>query len=250
VDRNQLRIAESTGIESALEIAGPGSRSYAFVIDWHIRLLLSLAWLCAAWLLVKAVASPPESFTAGSRLLSLVAVTPAIGIYLLYHPLLEILMRGSTPGKRRAGVRIVTRQGGTPDVGALLIRNVMRLVDALPLLYAVGLASCLITAQRVRLGDLAAGTLLVLDSEMTAKTLARRSSMVAQSGLPPALAQLIHDLLERWSALDIGQRDRLACSILARADNSSLAAPLAALGDAELLRRLRELLRTGPIDHT
>jgi uncharacterized RDD family membrane protein YckC len=249
VDRDQLRILESNGVESRLEIAGAGSRSYAFVIDWHIRLLLALAWLCAAWLLVKAFAAPPELFTNGSRMLGLVAVTPAIGIYLLYHPLLEILMRGSTPGKRRAGVRIVTRQGRTPSLGALLIRNVMRLVDSLPLFYVVGLASCLITAQRVRLGDLAAGTLLVLDSETTAKTLARRGSMVAQSGLPPALAELIHDLLERWPALDIARRDQLACSILASADISNPATQLATLGDAELLRRLRELVDTGHINH-
>jgi hypothetical protein len=74
--------------------------------------------------------------------------------------------------------------------------------------------------------------------------------MVAHSGLAPALVELIHDLLERWPALDIARRDQLACSILARADSSIPATQLATLGDAELSRRLRQLLDSGHINHT
>ena len=43
-------------------------------------------------------------------------------------------MRGRTPGKRIAGVRLVTREGDIPGVGALLLRNVFRLLDSLPAL--------------------------------------------------------------------------------------------------------------------
>jgi uncharacterized RDD family membrane protein YckC len=237
-----------TGVDVALDIAGVGSRSYAFIIDWHIRLLLALAWFCGAWLLIKAFGVALPSMTASPRVLGICAVAPAFLIYLLYHPVVEVLLRGQTPGKRRAGVRIVTRQGGTPGAGALLIRNIFRLVDSLPLFYLLGLGSCLITEQRVRIGDLAAGTLLVLDSGSAAKTLAQLGSMVAHSGLPPALVELMHDLLERWPALDIDRRDDLARSFLARADPSVPAAQLAGLTDAELSRRLRQLLDSGRID--
>jgi len=130
-------------------------------------------------------------------------------------------------------VRLVTRNGGTPGLGALLIRNIFRLVDSLPFFYVVGLASCFITEQRVRIGDLAAGTLLVVDSDAAAKTLAQLGSMVAHSGLAPALVELIHDLLERWQSLDTVKRDELARAILARADSASPAAQLAALNDAQ-----------------
>jgi uncharacterized RDD family membrane protein YckC len=249
VDREQLRISGLTGVDVALDIAGAGSRSYAFVIDWHIRLLLALAWFCGAWLVLRIIGvalSPPA---ATSRLLVIVALVPAIGIYLLYHPVLEVLMRGRTPGKRRAGVRLVTRNGGTPGLAALLIRNIFRLVDSLPFFYVVGLASCFITEQRVRIGDLAAGTLLVVDSDAAATTLAQLGSMVAHSGLPPALVELIHDLLERWASLDTGKRDELARAILARADTASSAAQLATLSDAQLLQRLRQRLETGRTDH-
>jgi uncharacterized RDD family membrane protein YckC len=248
VDREQLRISGLTGVDVALDIAGPGSRSYAFVIDWHIRLLLALAWLCGSWLLVKIIGVTLSPAAASSKLMAIVALAPAAGIYLFYHPVLEVLMRGRTPGKRRAGVRIVTRNGGTPSLGALLIRNIFRLVDSLPFFYVVGLASCFITEQRVRIGDLAAGTLLVLDSDAAAKTLAQLGSLVAHSGLAPALVELIHDLLERWVSLDTGKRDELARSILARVDSAASAAQLAALSDAQLSQRLRQLLETGRIE--
>ena len=248
VDREQLRIAGLTGVDVALDIAGAGSRSYAFMIDWQIRSLLALAWFCGAWLIIKWFGAALAPLAATPRLMSMAAVIPAVGIYLFYHPVLEVLMRGRTPGKRRAGVRIVTRTGGTPSPGALLIRNVFRLVDSLPIFYVVGLMSCFITERRVRIGDLAAGTLLVLDSDTAAKSLAQLSSMVTQSGLAPALVELIHDVLERWPSLDIGKRDELARSILARIDTAPPASELAGLSDAELSRRLRQLLARGRVD--
>jgi uncharacterized RDD family membrane protein YckC len=250
VNREPLRISGSTGIDIKLDIAGPGSRSYAFVIDWHIRLLFALGWLCGSWLLLKIISAMLPVPDASSTFLALVCGAPALCIYLFYHPVLEVLMRGRTPGKRRAGVRIVTRNGGTPGVAALLIRNIFRLLDSLPFFYVVGLACCFMTEQKLRIGDLAAGTLLVLDSESAAKTMAQLGTMVTHSGLAPALAELIHDLLERWPALDSRRRDELARAVLARADTSASAEQLAALGDAQLLQRLRQLLPGGAADRT
>jgi uncharacterized RDD family membrane protein YckC len=227
-----------------LDIAGPGSRSYAFIIDWQYRALLALGWFCGAWLLVRVIALGSE--VAIARMQWLAAVTPALGIYLLYHPVLEVLMRGRTPGKRQAGVRIVTRAGATPDSAALLVRNVLRLVDSLPIFYMVGLVSCFITQQRVRIGDLAAGTVLVLDDAGAGKSREQLAALGAHSGLPPALLQLVGDVLERWPSLEVVKRDELARSILARIDPAAPAAQLAALSDTELLRRLRRLLAAAP----
>jgi uncharacterized RDD family membrane protein YckC len=229
---------------AALEIAGPGSRSYAFIIDWQYRALLALGWFCGAWLLVRVIALGSD--VAIARMQWFAAVTPALAIYLLYHPVLELLMRGRTPGKRQAGVRIVTRAGATPDSAALLVRNVLRLLDSLPIFYVVGLVSCFITAQRVRIGDLAAGTVLVLDHDSAARSRVQLAPTGAHNDLAPALAQLIRDVLERWPSLEVEKRDELARSILARADTAASAAQLAALSDAELLQRLRRLLGAAP----
>jgi uncharacterized membrane protein SpoIIM required for sporulation len=62
-------------------------------------------------------------------------------------------------------VRLVSRDGRRPDLGALLIRNAFRLIDSLPLFYGVGLVTALGTREQVRLGDMAAGTLLVYEPD-------------------------------------------------------------------------------------
>lgn len=144
-----------------MRLAGPGHRSYAFVIDWHIRVLAALVWLLAGVLALHI------SWNTAPRGASL-ALVPAAMIYFLYHPVIEILLRGQSPGKRIAGVRIVTRAGGVPAIGAIAVRNAFRLVDSLPAFYAVGLVSCIVTRDQLRLGDLAAGTLLIIDDKRSA----------------------------------------------------------------------------------
>ena len=141
--------------DSRLPVAGLGGRSYAFLIDWHIRAIAGLAWyLASAWALERDLI-PKQT----DSLFWWAAAAPALAIYLLYHAGFEILT-GGTPGKRLAGVRIVDRNGRTPSIGALVVRNLLRPIDSL-VFYAAGLASVLLTRQAVRLGDLAAGTLLV-----------------------------------------------------------------------------------------
>jgi uncharacterized RDD family membrane protein YckC len=241
VDGNeQLNVTGLTGIELNFPIAGPGSRSYAFVIDWHIRLLLSLAWLSGSWMLLRVFGRGDPKFFAGSS--GLIIGWPALMIYLLYHPALELLMHGRTPGKRMAGVRLVTQRGGQPSAGAILTRNVFRLVDALPGLYLVGLIACLSTAQRVRIGDMAAGTILVIDNTESARALARIPSLVAKSGLDPRVIELASELLERWPSLSIERRTALARALFTRINPALSIDALATVSDADLRQRLRDLL--------
>ncbi len=99
----QVTLQSITGVDVELRIAGIGSRSFAFVIDWHIRLILAFAWWVVGTLLMLGKLSLlAEGKSPGSGYL-LWVVLPASAIYLFYHPVLEILMRGSTPGKRMAG---------------------------------------------------------------------------------------------------------------------------------------------------
>jgi uncharacterized RDD family membrane protein YckC len=233
VNDEQLHITGLTGVELKLPIAGPGSRSYAFIIDWHIRILLSLAWMLAVWLLQRSL---------HIRAIMPLIGWPALAIYLLYHPLLEILMQGRTPGKRSAGVRLVTRGGGLPSVSAILIRNVFRLLDSAPAFYMVGLTSCMFTKDRVRVGDLAAGTVLVLDDAKAARVLEVMPGLASQTGLDPRLVELIQDLLDRWASLSSERRQALARALLARATPAQDHAALALLGESELHQQLRTLL--------
>src|ERR1700722_16489383 len=187
----QILVQSATGVDLTLSIAGPGNRSYAFVIDWHIRLLICAAWLLLAAYALKLNLSPKSQ----DALLSLL---PAAVIYFLYHPILETALRGRTPGKRMAGLVLVNRAGGTPSTSALVIRNIFRLIDGLPAFYVVGLVCCVVTANRVRIGDMAAGTLLVLDDAAASKSLARLETLAAASRLPLDALELVDQVLERW----------------------------------------------------
>lgn len=208
-----LQIHSITGVDVDLKIAGPGARSYAFVVDWHIRLLLALAWYVLGALALIGTLSAEAVPDAGSGFVYIVLI-PATALYFLYHPVLEIVMQGRTPGKRMAGIRIVNQNGGVPGVGALLIRNILRLVDSLPGVYAIGLATTVLTDQSVRIGDMAAGTLLVYDDDSSADISNLLKPSVASVGLENL--QLVSDVIGRWEALDADTRLSLGQRLLAR----------------------------------
>ncbi len=229
----QLFVHSATGVDLTLNIAGPGHRSYAFIIDWHIRLLLAGAWLLLAGSLLKL------SLNARSHD-ALLSLLPAAVIYFLYHPILEVAMRGRTPGKRMAGLMLVDRSGRTAGTTALLIRNLFRLVDCMPALYVVGLVSCFFTAQRVRIGDMAAGTLLVLDDAAAEQSLARLETLAARSRLPLDVLELLDQIIERWPDLEPRNRLLIARSLLARMQPGG-AGQWSHLTDSELRSRLLEL---------
>ena len=81
--------------------------------------------------------------------------------YIGYQVVFEVLGGGRTLGKRAAGLRVVTDGGAPVGLRASLIRNVMRLIEGLPLFYLPAMISVLATRNNQRLGDLAAGTLVV-----------------------------------------------------------------------------------------
>jgi uncharacterized RDD family membrane protein YckC len=232
-------IDSATGIDVSLPIAGPGARSYAFVIDWHIRLVLALAWYVVGVLLYNGRPSLSPPLTNESRWFALV-VAPALAIYFLYHFVVELAMRGSTPGKRTAGVRIVTRDGAAPSAGALLLRNVFRVVDSMPAFYPVGLITVMLTRDHVRLGDMAAGTLLVYERGHAAAPLAERER---GGGLDAPGAEILAELLQRWPTLSSEARVRLARQFWQRYFGDTTA--MQADADEAWHARLQQLTQSG-----
>jgi uncharacterized RDD family membrane protein YckC len=228
----QLSVQSVTGVDLTLQIAGPGTRSYAFVIDWHIRFLIAAAWLLIAYYVFNIALTVKSA--AG-----FLSILPASIIYFLYHPILEVALRGSTPGKRMAGVRIVSRDGGPPGTSALLIRNIFRLIDSLPAAYMLGLICCFLTANRIRVGDVAAGTLLVVDNAAAEESLLRIEALATRSQLSLDALELVDQVLERWDSLDGASRAQIACSLLRRLEPAADAGALEALSDASLRARLQ-----------
>ena len=235
---DSLVVDSVTGVDVSLAVAGTGARSLAFLIDLLIRTILVTAWFVVATLIYngKLTLETPDD---PDGTWYLYVATPATLIYLLYHTVLEITMRGRTPGKRMAGIRIVSRDGSPPTIAAQLVRNVFRLIDSFPVGYGVGLFTCLLTRDHVRVGDLAAGTLMIYENRNTLST----------RGLPMALddrqvdlasLELASEVLERWNALEPQARVRLARSLIERATG---AAPDGTATEATLRAQLEQLAR-------
>lgn len=212
-----ITIKTAGGMELSLPIAAVGSRSYAFLIDWHIRLLLALAWLLIFFLLFLFLDVIDGTAIFGgesSTILGYVGVAPAIAIYFLYHPVLEIAMLGRTPGKRMAGVRIVSLDGHTPTIGALLVRNIFRLIDSLPAFYVLGLTVAFLTPKQVRIGDIAAQTVLVYEEKPKTRTIDVVTAMAESTSFTHAQVEVLQELLERWQELSKKVRVDLARQFL------------------------------------
>ena len=212
---DRLSIPSVTGADLEFDVAGPGGRSYAFIIDWHIRAIVAIAWYLVVILFYEGSVAWFDYSPGGMTFFFYIAGLPALLIYFLYHLVLEILMDGRTPGKRIAGIRIVTRDGRSPDLIAHFIRNIFRLVDSLPFAYLVGMTTTIFTANHVRFGDLAAGTLLIYDRADEATAL---KAVESTYGSPIGLeeADLVRELVDRWDTLDPEKRTALGSKLLDR----------------------------------
>jgi uncharacterized RDD family membrane protein YckC len=135
------------------EIAGFGSRCLAALIDYTI--ILGLLFVLYAFTLSAVIGSR------GSSTAVVIYIIIQFVIFLGYHLIFEWAWNGQTLGKRWLGIRVVQTNGLPITVTAVLIRNILRLIDFLPLGYGVGLISLFVTRRTQRLGDLAARTVVI-----------------------------------------------------------------------------------------
>ncbi|MFV0277369.1 MAG: RDD family protein [Parahaliea sp.] len=150
------QVVTPENIDLQAECAGPVSRCLALLVDLGLKALLMLPLGLAAALLDRV----------GGGLLLL-------GWFVLdwfYPVLFEVLRAGQTPGKRALGLRVVHLDLSPVGWNASLIRNLLRTVDFLPIAYLLGLASMCMTSRFQRLGDLAAGTLVIYLAEVPPPT--------------------------------------------------------------------------------
>lgn len=148
---NSLQIRTPEGIRFALHLAGPTSRLLALLVDVSC---ISVATTTVSGILRLFALISQDIFTALTILASFViSIGYAIGC--------EWLWQGQTVGKRLLRLRVVDEQGLKLQFSQVLIRNLLRVVDSLPLLYLTGGLACLLSAKCQRLGDLAAGTVVI-----------------------------------------------------------------------------------------
>jgi uncharacterized RDD family membrane protein YckC len=147
----EVAIETPEGVRFALPLAGVGSRFLAWVIDAAaIGAAVSFAGK-----ITSIVAPISKDWMAALSVITFFLISMGYGIAF------EWFWRGQTLGKRVLRLRVVDAGGLKLEFSQIAVRNLLRLVDALPLLYLVGGAAVLLTRDAQRLGDLAANTIVV-----------------------------------------------------------------------------------------
>lgn len=142
-----MTLANAEGIDLDLSLAGIGSRGSAVLIDLVLQSLAVVVILAVGF----AYGGLGSAFAAIFSFL----------ILLGYPILAEAFASGRTVGKAVMRIAVVSVDGTPVTFLAAVIRNVIRVVDLLPGAYFVGMVSVLVTERNQRLGDLAAGTIVV-----------------------------------------------------------------------------------------
>ncbi|QSO46421.1 RDD family protein [Alicyclobacillus mengziensis] len=155
---NNLNVHTPEQVRLKLRLAGIGSRAVAQVID-----LLILAVVYALFTVSEVMWQWLNVFGRATSYLVGAAVVISFLIFWGYFIALETALSGQTLGKRVMKIRAVGRDGRPLSFYAAAIRNLLRLVDFLPIGYLVGMIVTVIDGQERRLGDLAAGSVVVQD---------------------------------------------------------------------------------------
>ncbi|HTV72122.1 MAG TPA: RDD family protein [Candidatus Acidoferrales bacterium] len=226
------------------ELAGLGSRFLAVFVDLTLQTVAALLLFLTAALLVGAL-SKLGAVVHGLpyAVLAAIVIFAAFLLFFGYFIIFEWYWQGQTPGKRLVGIRTV-RDGGFPlDFTSSVIRNVVRILEASLGFYAISALSTLLSPQNKRIGDYAAGTIVVRDRRFESLALfARKERQTNDPGtrdLPPQERELVRRYASRRAALTPRARGELAAAIGARV-RPHLAARFDHLDDDALLVHLAE----------
>ena len=179
------RVATPEGIELTLRLAGPVPRALAWSIDFVLR--------AAVVLVVMMVASRFGRAGMG------VVLIAAFFVEWLLPAWFEAAWSGQTPGKRLFRLAVLNDDGTPVRWPAAFTRNLLRAADFLPFLYGVGLVTMLMSRDFKRLGDLAAGTVVVYQAE-------KASAARAIPEAPPQPPPLSLSPEEQRAVLDLAER--------------------------------------------
>ncbi len=231
------------------ELAGLGSRFYAVAIDIAIQLgvfaavVVSLAWIGSSFA-SHALPSAAASKFAHAMTIALFSFS-AFMLFFGYFIVFEWRFGGRTPGKRLMGIRVV-RDGGFPlDFTSAVVRNVVRILEFGAGFYAISAIASLLSPTNRRIGDMAAGTIVVRDGRyerrdapgLAAVDRGRRSDDALVADLAVAERELVTRYAARRATLTVAARTNVAAEIAALV-RPKLTHPFGHLDDDDLLVHL------------
>ena len=225
IQEETLDINTPENVAFGYQVAGIGSRFLATLVDTLIIFFLQIVVMVAYSVIINILDADPSS--SGSAWVAAIMGLVIFLFYWGYYVFFEMLWNGQTPGKRWTGLRVIRADGTPITLSESFIRNLTRLVDFLSAAYGVGIITMFIDKQSRRLGDLAAGTLVVHDrAPITIQELSvKRAVNYGMQSLKPISIEgfpverltnddlgLIEDFLSRRDQLT--HRETLAVQIL------------------------------------
>jgi len=208
--REILTIQTPESVRFQYVLAGVGSRAAAFLLDTAIRYLsiLVIFILVSLFSSLLPVLDPTGILDKTSKTWIIALAVLAYGMVDLgYFLFFEALWNGQTPGKRKQGLRVI-RSDGQP-IGWLesAIRNILRAVDVLLGFYPIGLIVIFFSRNNQRIGDYAAGTVVVVEG---------KSKVFQGASRPRDTKTLIHPEIENYLTLVQPSHYRVLKSFLQR----------------------------------
>jgi uncharacterized RDD family membrane protein YckC len=143
-----------------LNLAGVGSRFVALFIDSIFQGLL-MVFVIFGFIYSDAGINSLVPGALPEWWIIVILLLFGFVIFYGYFVFFETIWNGQTPGKRLLKLRVVQENGSSVTFIKVLIRNILRIIDSLPTAYAIGIISILISKKNQRLGDLAAGTVII-----------------------------------------------------------------------------------------
>jgi uncharacterized RDD family membrane protein YckC len=203
---DQVTIETPEHIQVHYELAGIGSRALAGLFDFMLQAILTalvvwgLIWLGLV-LKLNDVLGVVGAIIVGS--MGFLAFT-------VYYVTAEMLTGGQSPGKRMAGLRVISVDGRPVTFLQSALRNIIRAVDMIPFFYSVGLIAVFSSQRAQRLGDMVAGTMVVKERlhELPEQTLPLEAEP-APRPLPPEVEARLRTSLHLLTTADAAAAERV-----------------------------------------
>lgn len=196
----QYELETPEAVPIAYAVAGIGSRFLAASVD-------GMVWFLAFIVLVFGSIGIGLLGGVGQTIASIVFLTLFFVLLWGYYIIFETVWSGQTPGKRLVGIRVIKTSGYPIGFVEAAIRNLVRLADFLPLMYGVGVIVMFISTESRRLGDYAAGTLVVKErSPVKLRELERSGDFATTVGLIPPIGSVDPEELS-WNLRELTSND-------------------------------------------
>jgi uncharacterized RDD family membrane protein YckC len=160
-----IRVVTPENIAFEYRLAGPFRRLPALLIDWAI--------VGAAIFIISFITMLTIGVFISSGMATAIVVLVGFALYWFYCGLFETYMNGQTPGKRLTGLRVLTTEGQPINAMQAIMRNLLRGADLFPYMPCLGVIVMSLNSRSQRLGDLVAGTMVVIEQNSWLTGIAR-----------------------------------------------------------------------------